>query len=445
MQTQSYSKFYLYATLLICVVFFLASCNLLNSDEDEEKDTPFVANFTNDWLPEDAEGFIVISDLQGQTLDAATWSGNTRIEFEPISDSRIIVTTGTRDAYSSTVYMTSNCYVKPGEWTWKGKPQSTFLGHVTLNFVNIPSNLAGGWLSGLHYQIDVYNFSSEINFPQYAEQDFLYLCCGLDDGSEVYLLVEDIAHGNTVTVDLGNLSTTKTTFINFHQTTSQYYINWQGYQTPGEYYQGSFPLLEHEEFGDNDWNNDISFCHAVETTHFLTEFINFDGPEHWNGDYWSFYDYGPIPSSTRKINADFTLVNSQPDSFQIDITGTADNVLSNWVSYDGWNQVRWRVFTNPDYAAFALPRMPDSIAIAFDLPYTAQFSLEDIEIMDYPDLDSHEEVIETLFQSDDYFFNIASKGVRIRTKQNNDSAQSNFSPTNTPNILKQKDPMIPIP
>ena len=89
--------------------------------------------------------------------------------------------------------------------------------------------------------------------------------------------------------------------------------------------------------------------------------------------------------------------------------------------------------------------MPDSIAIAFDLPYTAQFLLEDVEIMDYPDLDSHEEVIETLFQSDDYFFNIATEGVIIRTKQNNSFAGSNINDANTSNVLKQNDPMIPIP
>ena len=444
MQTQSHSKFYPYTTLLLCTVFFLTSCDLLNSDEDEEKDTPFVANFTNDWLPEDAEGFIVISDMQGQALDAATWSGNTRIEFEPVSDSRIIVTTGTRNAYSSTVYMTSNCYVKPGEWTWKGKPQPEFLGYVTLNLINIPAGLIHGWISGIDHVTWINEYSSMVNFPLHTENEYLYLSCTLQDESEVYLLVENIVPGSSVTVDLNDLTDPTNSGINFHQSIDQFYVRYAGYHVPGSYYNGSYPIDSHEEFGTESADG-ISFNHALETTHFFFEFIIFDSPDHWYGDYWSFYDYGPIPSNTRKINADFTIVNSQPDNFQIDITGTADNVLSNWVGYDGWNQVRWRFFTNPDYTAFALPQMPDSIAIAFDLPYSAQFSLQDVEIMDYPDLDSHEEVLETLFQSDDYFFNIATGGVRIRTKQNDDLAQSNFSPANTPYIVKQIDPMIPVP
>ncbi|NQV37288.1 MAG: hypothetical protein HQ509_04675 [Candidatus Marinimicrobia bacterium] len=444
MHTVSCSKLFQYITLFAFATFFLTNCDLFNPDE-EENPVPFVANFTDDWLSEDAEGFIVISDINGQTLNATTWSGNTRIEFDPISDSRIIVTTGTRDEYSNTVYMTSNCYVKPGEWTWKGILQTEYLGYVTLNLINIPNGLIDGKFSGIYQTIGINEYSSSVLFPLYGENEYLYLSCVLQDESEAYLLVESIVPGSTVTVDLNNLADPTNSETNFHQSTNQFYVRYAGYHVPGQYYNGSYPIDSHEEYGTENADG-IGFNHAVETTHYFFEFIDFDSPNHWTGDYWSFYHYGPIPSSTSKINADFSIINSQPDSFQIDITGTVDNVLSNWVwgGYGGYNQVKWRVFTNPNFTNLALPRMPDSIAISFDLPYSIEFQLENVQIMDYPDLTNHEEVLETLFQSEDYFFNIATDGVRIRTKQNESFTGRNNN-GKISNFQKQNDIMFPTP
>ena len=409
----------------------------------------FIANFTQDWLPENAgEGFIVISDISGAALASATWSGNSRIEFSPPPDmnekpSRIIVTIGTRDPYYNTVYMTSNCYVKPGEWTWKGKPQFEYQGSATLQFTNDPGG--SGWclVSGQN-RFQIMNLPpQDISFPLYNAEDDLYFMMSPDEGQS-YLWIEDIVPGEIRSVDLANLSGIFNSSDFTFPLSSHFFFHVLGYHIPGEYYNRYFYLLDHEMFGEEAMSS-FSVTYPVEISDVRTQFVIFDSPDHWNGDYWSFYHYGDVPTNYEQINADFTIVNSQPDSFQIDITGTTDNVLSNWVGYSGWNQVRWRVFTNPNYTAFALPRMPDSIAISYDLPYSIQFSLEDVEIMDYPDLDNHEEVIETLFQSDDYFFNIATDGVLIRTKQNNSFARSIIDDANTSNSLKQYDPMIPIP
>ena len=338
--------------------------------------------------------------------------------------------------------MTSNCYVKPGEWTWKGKPHFEYEGSATLQFTNEPQETGWYLISGHdHYEISDMPVQNHY-FPLSVTEDDLYFMISPDEGQS-YLWIQDIIPGETRTVNLTNLKSPHSADFSM-PLSSHFFTYFLGYQTVGKYYDRSFYLGSHEMFGEEAVTSH-GVTYPVETTDIRTQIVIFDGPDHWAGDYWSFYRYGQVPSAYEQINADFTIVNSQPDSFQIDITGAVDNVLSNWVGYSGWTQVRWRVFTNPNYTTFALPRMPDSIAISYDLPHSVQFSLKNVEIMDYPDLDSHEEVIETLFQSDDYFFDIATDGVLIRTKQDNDSAQSNSSATNTPKILKQNDPMIPIP
>ena len=416
--------------------------------EDEEKGgiLPFTANFTNDWLREDAEGFIVLSDTLGQVLAATTWNGNTRIEFDPTPHPRIIVTTGTRNIGSSRINLTTNAYVLPGEWTWKGVPDRSISGYTTLKFINQPTyEFWGAWFAGIDQERRVYNLSYDVRFPVVGEQDYLHFYILPKNDDWLYLLVDDFSVDSTTIVDLSALKRAQHTDIDFHLSTYRCYIDWKGFPTPGEYYQGSIPLpfFGHEGYGD-EWFNSFSLAHASELTNYRTEFIHFDGSEYWSGDYWSFYDYGPVPSTTAKINADFEIIGSQPDGFHLEITGAVDNVKSYWRGYGDNAYSIWRVFNHPSFSNFALPQMPDSIIQQFELPEISSYSLAYAEIMDYPDLDSHEEVIETLFQSEDYFFNIATGGVRSRTKQNRGLSKK---PADVVMFRDEKsyDPMLPTP
>jgi hypothetical protein len=430
-------------------VLVAGGCDLLSLDEEDVEEVHFVAHFTEDWLPEDAEGFIVISDLKGKALASATWTGNERIGFKLELEkgdkpARLIVTTGVRYPYYGQVYLTSNCNVLPGDWTWRGKPQLEYEGDATLQFSNPPSG--GGW-----YRVSGLNYSTSGDLPVqihihrlYVTQDDLCFMLYPDEGATRSLWINAIRPWETRTVDLNNLEPAVEEVVQLPRTSSHFLIDFRGYPTLGKYYQGAYYLDSHEMWGEESLF-DFGFTHPQEMTAFRTLIVLFDSPDHWDGDYWYYARYGAAPSSTTTINADFAIESSRADNFEIDITGRVDNVLSNWSGRYQYDGMRWQVYTHPDYIRFALPEMPDHIRDEFNLPYAIQFVLDDVQIMDYPDLDSHEEVIETLFQSDDYFFNIASSGVLIRTRQNGGLAKDNNRTAGAPHRWNRADPMIPIP
>ena len=83
---------------------------------------------------------------------------------------------------------------------------------------------------GLNYYQTFDTFPSYLHFPLYGENDYLYLVSCINE-SETYLLVDDFTPGDTVTVDLANLSNPRTSGINFHLSTDQYLVSFNGYQT----------------------------------------------------------------------------------------------------------------------------------------------------------------------------------------------------------------------
>ena len=105
----------------------------------------------------------------------------------------------------------------------------------------------------------------------------------------------------------------------------------------------------------------------------------------------------------------------------------------------------WYVYTHPNYTSFALPEMPDSIREDFNLPYNIQYMLEGVEILDYPDLEGYEEVIETVFQSNDDFYNLASGGVMVRVRQTGSLSKGYNRVTGKSGHQGWRDPMDPIP
>jgi hypothetical protein len=422
------------------IFFILLSSIILNCEVDDSsivESVYFVANFTNDWIESDTDGFIVITDLEGNIMAFSKFNGNTQIAFDNEFTMRIIVTTGIKHPDNNSVYLTSNCYVNPGEWTWKGLPKIEYKGDVNLQFINEPAGLDWFLISGQNHSSVLSELTEEITFPLFVSEDDLYLFWAWDNPR--YLWIENVSPGEIHSVDLSNLKTTTYSETDLPDGTSHFLIQFYGHHIPGEFYQGSYYIDSHEMFGEESMSS-YNVQHPIETTDFTTMIYIFDSPDHWNGDYWTNFNFGPVPSSYQNIEADFTIVNAQPDSINIDIESTVDNVLLNWVAYHDSTEILWRVFTHPEFTDFKLPRLPENISALFNLPNNQLFTLKNVQIMDYPDLENHDEVIKTLFQSEDYFFNIANKGVKIRTKQNN-----NYKKIDEANLLKHNDPMLPIP
>ncbi|NOZ74163.1 MAG: hypothetical protein GXO90_02135 [FCB group bacterium] len=378
-------------------------------------------NFTNDWLcPECGEGIIFISDTAGNVIAEAAWSGNASFDIEAPSNitsfpDKISVTTVTSDGRGN-VTITTNLNIPVGfSWTWKGLPFPDWenpVGTAELNFQNIPDHsgyiVSSLWNSRGSNSGTLY---STYSFDIYESPVDIYVKLNTSNAGPQFLWITDVADGS-YQVDLANLSSTSTKTIDFSSPVLRFYKYLYGYPVPGSHYTGRYRL--DRESGRDTTVTAVNVHYPPSTfTDFRTSLYLYDADESY--DFWYQTTYGDIPNTFTKIAADFDYIEVSVDNFHVQPTGTFDQIRSRWKFDDGTNGASWYVYGASDLVQYALPPLPNSVVLKYPFLDRESFELQYADIIDFSGLSSYEEILEVVFNSPDYFYDVVNE-LRTRVK-----------------------------
>jgi len=375
----------------------------------------FTANFTNDWLcPDCGEGIIFISDIDGNVLAEETWTGNESFEILPPTDittfpEKISVTTLTSDE-DGNVFMTSNLNIPLGSsWTWgKDYPSPDYDNTVTaeFDFQNIPDH--GGYiLSSLWSSRSSTSgiLSSPYSFYFYESPMDIYLKLNTTDSGPKYLWVNNITGGN-YQVDLSSLISTESELIDLQGSSVGFRQYLYGYPVPGSRYTGRYII-------DRDYDYDstvtsLSVYYPPSTfSDYRTSLYFYDTDDIDN--FWYQATYGDIPNSFTKIEADFDFVSVLVNNFQISLTNSNfDEIRTSWRQSNDNYYISWYVYGPTNLSSYSLPSLSNSVIQ--DFPYVDRESFELIytDLIEYSELSSYEEILDIIFNSTDYFYDVVN-------------------------------------
>ena len=414
--SQKYRTFNCCLALLATTLLFFG-CDIL--DPEEESDKAFTAKFSEGYIDENEIAFIVLSDMDGNVIEYEFWNGNKNQYFQSTQESEIMVTLGVYRPYDNRVYMTSNIGVKPEEWTWKGIHGIEYQGEVNLEFTGYTGS--SGWctISGPYsHRINELPPAGSIRLPLYdSPADLLVVLCP-DNHEQRQLWVRGVEQWETREVDISELGEPmlrKDVQFPFPMSEFQYTVD--AFLEAGDYYSPPFWLpSSHNMYGEEVMSS-MGTCYPKELNDFRTRLVSFSDSKRWEGDYLDSYQFGQIPQSIKFIDADAEIMKAAKGQLEVRLSGEIDSYETRWTSDMGTNTVYWTVYCDPETPSFSLPQMPEEIRTSFGLPTRDSYSASRLRLIEYPDLAGFDEVIHTLFKSEEYFFNIATRGVRARVKQ----------------------------
>ncbi len=371
----------------------------------------FSASFTNDWLCEECgEGFIFISDSNGALLAQASWTGNASFEIEapeglaPIP-SHITVTTAAIDQYGRMVLRTNLRIPTGSAWTFKGTSMSgSSIGDVEIEFQNIPEGEGYTLSSPRSSRSSTGSLYSPMSLGLYEDPSSIYLKVNNAFSDPTYIFVDDVSVGSRV-VDLSNMSATGTQVLDLQGLASGTRVWLYGYPIAGSHYAERY-LLDYVRFLNDPMASVVVSFPPGMFSDFRTSMYAYD---YDNGDYYYYNSvYGDIPSSISKLDSDFDFVSTTPDDFQINPTNlNFDQIGSVWVTA-GYSHY-WYVYSPVNVTHYSLPTLPSALTQANPTLESESFYLNWGDLMEYPELEGYEEVIDLLYNSSDYFYNVVSE------------------------------------
>jgi len=387
----------------------------------------FTANFTNDWLCADCgEGIIFISDMDGNVLADATWTGNASFEIEAPEDltefpERITVTTVTNGR------LTTNLNIPVGSsWTWGDyylSPDYDNPINVEFGFQNIPDHSGYSVSSLFSYR---YSYSdalySPFTFNFYESPMDIYLKLNTADSGPKYLWINDIT-GGYYQINLSNMSETESQTIDLQGNSVGFRKYLYGYPTPGSRNTGRYML-------DRGYDNDSTVAEIKvyyppsSFSDYRTTLYFYDSDN--TNVFWYQSVYGDIPNTFDKIDADFDFISATPNDFQISTTtNNFDSMHSAWRQYTGYGNYYWNFYGPNNLTSYSFPNLPNSVLNKYPDIEMQLFELSYTDLIDYSELDSYENILDIVFNSSDYFYNVVND-FRARVKYYDSGRSTNL-------------------
>ena len=384
----------------------------------------FTANFTNDWLCADCgEGIIFISDMDGNVLAEATWTGNASFEIEAPESltefpEMISVTTVANG------FLQTDLDIPVGSsWTWGNYYQSPDYDNATtveFDFQNIPDH-SGYTLSALFSSSSSYDDTlyTPFSFGFYESPPVdIYLKLNTTNSNPQFLWLNNVTGGN-YQVDLSSLSATESQTIDLQGNSVGLRKYLYGYPTTGVRNTGRYNLDRDQDY--EQITSSINVYYPPSTfTDFRTSLYFYDSDN--TNHYWYQSVYGDIPNTFDKIDADFDFISTTPTNFQISTTSSNfDQIRSRWTQ----NNYYWYFYGPNDLTNYSLPNLPNSVLNKYSDIVTQSFELLNVDLVDHSELDSYEGILDILFNSSDYFYNVVND-FRMRMKYYDSGRSTNI-------------------
>ncbi|MCF8437067.1 MAG: hypothetical protein K9G57_09480 [Ignavibacteriales bacterium] len=382
----------------------------------------FKATFKDNWLtPENGQAIIFISDMDGNVLAEKTWSGNDSFEMF-INDglskivsgdiTKISVTTVIGNSQSSTISTDMNIPVG-SSWTWKSYPTADYNTqyNVKLDFQNVPEH--AGYTISTKWNSRSSNYGKltlPLDYLFYESPQNFYLRLNTVNNGVKYLWLYDVAPG-TRQDNLQNMQTasSKTVYLPGNSTDFTKYL--YGFTVPGRRYEGNYRL----DYGYDNENSASSinlYYPESSFSEYRTSIYYYD--ENNNDYFWYQSVYGDIPNTFRKINADFEFISTSIDNFEISASGDFIQNRSSWTNNNG---SYWFIYNDNTITKYKLPKLPNSVMQKLYITRES-FILRYADLIDHSELSSNSEIIDILFNSDNYFYDVVND-FRSRTKYYN--------------------------
>lgn len=409
--------------LLITIVLFIAivfayGCNNSSEPDSEEPDYLFKATFTNDWLQAGSgQAIIFLSDNDGNVLAEKTWSGNTSFEMYPDDNlsktavrdiSTINVTTVVRSSTGDRVSLSTNMDIPVGSsWTFKGVPTVDYNSppySVELDFENVPAYenyyiISSKW----DYRFSTSsNLDTPFNFDFFESPMDIYVKLNTANDGVKYLWLDNVVSGSRQD-DLSNMNPAASKQISLPQNYG-YRKQLYGFPVAGDRYEGRYLL---------DYGRDYNPTNLIEVYYpgqYYTDYrtvitLMAEGRD----EEWYESTYGEIPNVFTKVDATLNYVSTSVDDFDISASGDYIETLSIWTSEN--MQHFWYVYSDKNDVKYKLPQLPNSVIQLFSLDRNS-FELWLVDLIKQRGLASYSEILSTLFESNDYFYNVVDHYAR---------------------------------
>ena len=330
---------------------------------------------------------------------------------------RIFVTTITTDEYDNVEVVTNAGIKSDVNWIWEGVPDTydDDIGVSEYTFVNM-SDFDRAVISANNSYVRTGNgmfdetYSLVHRGPNNTED--VLLMAYKTDGSGYYKLFQDVEAGNS-TIEVDGNELIPATYKLIDNNTSEVadaifidaYENNESNLSANDHrlkYRGYYPDQDYDENGD---------FHAHYPPIYSKYKTGITTGVYGNSDtkYWYQRTYGDIPNSVEKINADFELINSSSDNFEISTTGVFDNAYFLFSGENDYTTVNWMVFVNPEILDEfnSLPSM-SSDAMPYSGLANTSFTLIRISLTDYLCVEDNDTWTDLLF-SDGYIWDKCSE------------------------------------
>jgi len=371
-----------------------------------------LATFESDWYDPDIEGgtfelYLLIHDEEGNLLadtlitDGSTYSitpsSNVTILSEKISVTTVEILIW--DDGNNSIYPTTNFSVNIGsDWKWK-YPYTyyEYIGEAELLFQNVPDH--SGYIISWPPSIGSISFGtlSDPYIGLYKSPIDMYLRLNIGDTPQS-TWIYDISVGDSRTVDFNNVSLDNTTehIFAFDNLSNDYSFNLFGFVESGNRYGDRYVL-------EGLWGDDSTYVSSLNyyIPGYFQDYYSYCRHSFDQG-YWYQSLYGEIPSAFTRINADFEFISYSSNEFEIQADGTFDVVRANWSYNDlGWLSYGQNTSEN-------LPEIPEYIKQKSPGIDWSGIQLTRLSLIDHSELSGYDEVIQNLFESDDYFYNVVN-------------------------------------
>jgi hypothetical protein len=370
----------------------------------------FTANITSNWWHDGAEtGLLFISGTDGSLLAELTWDtsgsyGVTAMQGVTVVPGTIQVTVVTRDASGEHVSVVTSRGVAPATWTWRGREQPP-LGTpapITLNFNNNPNQIgyvvSSPWADQHDFTVGLPN---QLDFLLHDNSNDIFVMYGTGQGAGRYKWFTGVTTGSgQYAADLAGATAATKKSITLPSGNSAHAARLYGFPESGNHHAGVY-LLSTSGATSSATQAALYFPSG------LTDFMSRIGVEAAAGDkYWREIRTGSmteLAASFAVNNGDLDYAHEDPDNFSAAITGDIEQLRTCWQATGGASTYRWFIYSAPDDKTYALPALPASFATLFGDVAIDAFGLQYSELIDYPDLDTYDEVIAETFKGAGYF------------------------------------------
>jgi len=394
----------------------------------------FTANFTNDWLCADCgEGILFISDMDGNVLGEATWTGNASFSIDlPAGlidlSQKVSVTTVFGGEYSD-IFLITNLNVDVGaSWTWGKETTEPNYGNpedVVFEFQNIPNHESFVISSPTVANLSSSSLPNNMSFPVRDNPLDVYLKLGTSENSGKYIWINSVTGGNRA-VDLSAMTETESKSIDIDNNSDLHSLLLLGFKNPNDRNFDRFYLDIKLGFISNNSTVVVNYP----TTGVFEYFTYLETYEGINitDEQWIQQVFGKIPDALEKIEADFDFVNVSPNDFQISTTNNNfDEILTNWELDNQNTYIEWFVFGPSDLLSYSLPAFSNAVVETYPDLQKDLLKMYSTYINDYAAFDSYEEILDVLYNSPDQITDIA-EDIRSRVKYYETKKSSNKKP-----------------